>query len=427
MKTINIALLGFGTVGSGVYNAIKSNEEKLKKEFNANLIIKKILVSDKTKKRAEDINPNIFTDNFTDVITDDIDLVVEVMGSMDFAKKCILAAFERGKHVVSANKDLIATYGQELYKAAYENNCFFMYEASVCGGIPILRVINNHLFGEKIEKITGIMNGTTNYILSKMYQEGLEYKDVLSEAQRLGYAEADPTSDVEGYDSARKVAILSSLCFNTYVTFKDVYTEGITNITKQDISYAKKMGYNIKLLGVSKENDGKIEAYIYPAFIPNTCQISNVKDAYNAVYLKSNLLGESMYYAKGAGSLPTASAVLSDIVNIVKNMSLNLPVERLDRNFEKKEILSIDEIFTKYYLRISLKSNIDISLEILSIFENMGIGIVKSIKEDIQNNNTIIVITEKVKESKIKQCIESLKNLNKNLEIGNMIRIEDNI
>lgn len=187
------------------------------------------------------------------------------------------------------------------------------------------------------------------------------------------------------------------------------------------------MGYNIKLLGVSKENDGKIEAYVYPAFIPNTCQISNVKDAYNAVYLKSNLLGESMYYAKGAGSLPTASAVLSDIVNIVKNMSLNLPVERLDRNFEKKEILSIDEIFTKYYLRISLKSNIDISLEILSIFENMGIGIVKSIKEDIQNNNTIIVITEKVKESKIKQCIESLKNLNKNLEIGNMIRIEDNI
>jgi homoserine dehydrogenase len=427
MKTINIALLGFGTVGSGVYNAIKSNEEKLKKEFNANLIIKKILVSDKTKKRAEDINPNIFTDNFTDVITDDIDLVVEVMGSMDFAKKCILAAFERGKHVVSANKDLIATYGQELYKAAYENNCFFMYEASVCGGIPILRVINNHLFGEKIEKITGIMNGTTNYILSKMYQEGLEYKDVLSEAQRLGYAEADPTSDVEGYDSARKVAILSSLCFNTYVTFKDVYTEGITNITKQDISYAKKMGYNIKLLGVSKENDGKIEAYVYPAFIPNTCQISNVKDAYNAVYLKSNLLGESMYYAKGAGSLPTASAVLSDIVNIVKNMSLNLPGERLDRNFEKKEILSIDEIFTKYYLRIGLKSNIDISSEILSIFENMGIGVVKNIKEDIQNNNTIIVITEKVKESKIKQCIESLKNLNKNLEIGNMIRIEDDI
>ena len=427
MRTINIALLGFGTVGSGVYNAIKSNEETLKKELNANLIIKKILVSDKTKKRAEDINPNIFTDNFTDVITDDIDLVVEVMGSMDFAKKCILTAFERGKHVVSANKDLIATYGQELYKAAYENNCFFMYEASVCGGIPILRVINNHLFGEKIEKITGIMNGTTNYILSKMYQEGLEYKDVLSEAQRLGYAEADPTSDVEGYDSARKVAILSSLCFNTYVTFKDVYTEGITNITKQDISYAKKMGYNIKLLGVSKENDGKIEAYVYSAFIPNTCQISNVKDAYNAVYLKSNLLGESMYYAKGAGSLPTASAVLSDIVNIVKNMSLNLPVERLDRNFEKKEILSIDEIFTKYYLRISLKSNIDISLEILSIFENMGIGIVKSIKEDIQDNNTIIVITEKVKESKIKKCIESLKNLNKNLEIGNMIRIEDNI
>ena len=427
MRNINIALLGFGTVGSGVYNAIKSNEEKLKKEFNANLIIKKILVSDKTKKRAEDINPNIFTDNFTDVITDDIDLVVEVMGSMDFAKKCILTAFERGKHVVSANKDLIATYGQELYKAAYENNCFFMYEASVCGGIPILRVINNHLFGEKIEKITGIMNGTTNYILSKMYQEGLEYKDVLSEAQRLGYAEADPTSDVEGYDSARKLAILSSLCFNTYVTFKDVYTEGITNITKQDISYAKKMGYNIKLLGVSKENDGKIEVYVYPAFIPNTCQISNVKDAYNAVYLKSNLLGESMYYAKGAGSLPTASAVLSDIVNIVKNMSLNLPVERLDRNFEKKEILSIDEIFTKYYLRISLKSNIDISSEILSIFENMGIGVVKNIKEDIKDNNTIIVITEKVKESKIKKCIESLKNLNKNLEIGNMIRIEDNI
>ena len=217
MKTVNIALLGFGTVGSGVYEAIRQNNDKYEKTLGLRLEIKKILVSNISKKR--DIDTALLTDNIDEAITDDIDIVIEVMGGIDFAKKCILTAFSKGKSVVSANKDLIANFGKELYEAADKNKVFFMYEASVCGGIPILRTINEHLSGEKISEVTGIVNGTTNFILTKMYQKyGLTFDTVLSEAQELGYAEADPTADVEGLDAARKVAILASLCFSAYVT-----------------------------------------------------------------------------------------------------------------------------------------------------------------------------------------------------------------
>ena len=339
MKTVNIALLGFGTVGSGVYEAIRQNNDKYEKTLGLRLEIKKILVSNINKKR--DIDTALLTDNIDEAITDDIDIVIEVMGGIDFAKKCILTAFSKGKSVVSANKDLIANFGKELYEAADKNRVFFMYEASVCGGIPILRTINEHLSGEKISEVTGIVNGTTNFILTKMYQKyGLTFDTVLSEAQELGYAEADPTADVEGLDAARKVAILASLCFSAYVTFDDVYSEGISKISPEDVKYAKKFDYNIKLLGISKEHQDGIEAHVYPAFIPNTYQISKVNDAYNAVYLKSNILGSSMYYGAGAGSLPTASAVMSDVIDIIKKQISGEKPKKIDEFFENKKIFT---------------------------------------------------------------------------------------
>ena len=426
MNTFNIALLGFGTVGRGLYEAIQINKDRFASELNAQLNIKKILVSDISKKRAEHIASNLFTDKFDDVLSDDIDIVVEVIGSIDTAKKYILSAFSKSKHVVSANKDLIAVSAKQLYEEAYKNKCFFMYEAAVCGGIPILRTINSHFLGEKIEELIGIVNGTTNFILTKMYQNhGLSYESVLSEAQDLGYAEADPTSDVEGYDSARKIAILSSLCFSSYLRLEDVYTEGITKITTDDIKYAKKFGYNIKLLGISKENKEGIQAHVYPAFISNDSQISKVSDAYNAIYLKSNLLGSSMYYGKGAGDLPTASAVLSDIVNIIKNINLSVEVEKIDKNFKRKNILSIDEIYTKYYLRISAKSDLNVINEILSIFDDMNINVSEKLSEKIEDDKyNIVILTEKTQEKHLKNSIEKLKQID-DLKIDNIIRIED--
>lgn len=427
MKVMNIALLGFGTVGTGVYNSIKMNSEKIKKELGLEINIKKILVSNTSKKREFE-DSSLFTDNLDEIINDDeINIVVEVMGGIDFAKKAILSAFEKRKHVVSANKDLIAVNAKLLYEKAFENNCFFMYEASVCGGIPIIRIINNHLFSEKISEVMGIVNGTTNFILTKMYQKyGLTYETVLSEAKELGYAEADPTADVEGYDAARKIAILSSLCFDTYVGFDDVYVEGITKITPEDVKYAKKFGYNIKLLGISKEHEYGIQAHVYPAFIPHSYQISKVSDAYNAVYLKSNALGSSMYYGKGAGSLPTASAVLSDIVNIIRNINQDIKVEKIDRNFKIKNILSIDEISTKYYIRLSIKSGENIISKITSVFDKLSIKTVEMLVENIEQDlYTVVIITEKTKEIKFKQCIEQIKSIDNNLKIENIIRIED--
>lgn len=426
MKNINIALLGFGTVGRGVFDAINMNNDKYIKQLGVKFDIKKILVSDINKKR--DVDTKLLTTDINEAITDEIDIVIEVMGGIDFAKKCILTAFEKGKSVVSANKDLIANHSKELYDNAYKNKVFFMYEASVCGGIPILRTIREHLSSEKISEVTGIVNGTTNFILTKMYQKyGLSYETVLSEAQELGYAEADPTSDVEGLDAARKIAILSSLCFSAYVEFKDVYTEGITKITTEDIKYAKKFDYNIKLLGISKEHDHGIEAHVYPAFIPNSYQIAKVNDAFNAVYIKSNVLGNSMYYGAGAGSLPTASAVMSDVVNITKNILKNEKVTKIDEYFTTKKILSIEDISSKYYIRMLSDAGNNIISKVTTQFNKCNIKTLQIITEQRNDDKyNIVIITEKTNEKQFRNCIDDLKNIGDRLIVENIIRIEEN-
>jgi len=312
-------------------------------------------------------------------------------------------------------------------KAADKNKVFFMYEASVCGGIPILRTIKEHLSGEQISEVTGIVNGTTNFILTKMYQKyGLTFDTVLSEAQELGYAEADPTADVEGLDAARKVAILASLCFSSYVTFDDVYSEGISKISPEDVKYAKKFDYNIKLLGISKEHQDGIEAHVYPAFIPNTYQISKVNDAYNAVYLKSNILGSSMYYGAGAGSLPTASAVMSDVIDIIKKQISGEKPKKIDEFFEKKKILSIDEISCKYYVRFTASTGGGGVSKISGEFAKSNINTL-DILTQLRNDGryTIVIITEKAKEKNFRQCIEQIKKNCDDINVENIIRIEE--
>ena len=286
-KNIKIALLGSGTVGTGVYKLIERQKDELPHKIGANLSVSKVLVRDKNKKR-EGINPEHLTDQWEDIITDDdIQIVVEVMGGIEPARTYITQALQAGKNVVTANKDLMAVHGGELLDIATENGCDLLFEASVAGGIPIIRPLKQCLAGNYISEVMGIVNGTTNFILTKMTHEGMEFDEALALATELGYAEADPTADIEGYDAGRKMAIMASIAFNSRVTFNDVYTEGITNITAKDIKYAEAMGCTIKLLGVAKNTDTGIEVRVHPMLIPSDHPLATVNDSFNAVFVKN--------------------------------------------------------------------------------------------------------------------------------------------
>ena len=297
MKTVKIALLGLGNVGRGVWNILKMNEEEIMKRSGYKVEVAKILVRDKNKPRTVEVLDEIVTTDFNEILNDDsIKIVVEVMGGIEPAKDYILKAMSKKKNVVTANKMLIATNGDELFHKADEEGVMINYEASVAGGIPIIQSINESLTANKIEQLYGIVNGTTNFILSKMELEGSGFYDVLKEAQELGYAEADPTSDIEGYDAQYKLAILASLAFGTKIDIDKVYRQGITNITSLDMEYAKSLGMVIKLLAIVKEKNGKLELRVHPTMIPETHPLANVYDSFNAVFIKGNAVGDLMFY-----------------------------------------------------------------------------------------------------------------------------------
>ena len=315
-----IALLGMGTVGGGVYEIIERQKEEMPFKIGAALEVVKVLVRNKAKY-ADRIPAEKLTDVWEDVIGDDsIDIVVEVMGGIEPARTYIKAALEKGKHVVTANKDLMAMHGHELLELAGEHHCDLLFEAAVAGGIPIIRPLKQCLAGNNITEIMGIINGTTNFILTKMTHEGMEFDEALALATELGYAEADPTADIEGYDAGRKMAIMASIAFNSRVTFDDVYTEGITNITAKDIKYAEAMGCTIKLLGVAKNTESGIEVRVHPMLIPSDHPLATVNDSFNAVFVHGDAVDDAMFYGRGAGELPTASAIAGDVFDVARNI-----------------------------------------------------------------------------------------------------------
>ena len=297
MKKVKIALLGLGNVGRGVYNILIKNKEEIMKRSGYEIEVSKILVRSLDKYRGVEVSNDILTTNFDDIINDDsIKIVVEVMGGIEPAKEYILRAIEKNKHIVTANKMLLATEGKEVFEKADEKKVMFQYEASVAGGIPIINSINENLTANKINELYGIVNGTTNYILSKMELEGLEFDDVLEEAKEKGYAEADPTSDIEGYDAQYKLAILSALSFGTKISVDDVYREGITKIKPIDMKYASDFNMSIKLLAIAKENNGELELRVHPTMIPETHPLANVYDSFNAIFINGNAVGYLMFY-----------------------------------------------------------------------------------------------------------------------------------
>jgi len=315
MEVIKVGMVGLGTVGTGVYRMLKENRDIITKKVGMEVRIVKILVRDREKDRSASVPKELITFDPADILeNDEIDIVIEVMGSVDLAMDYITRALNNKKQVITANKDLIALHEEELSELAYKNGRDLFFEASVAGGIPIIRTLKEDLAGNRIMKIMGIVNGTTNYILTKMTNEGRDYEDVLKEAMALGYAESDPTADVEGLDAARKLAILGTIAFDTKITFNDVYVEGISKITKSDICYANELGYVIKLLAIGSNSSAKTEVRVHPVMIPKSHPLAAVNDVFNAVFVEGNAVGEAMFYGRGAGELPTASAVLGDLV-----------------------------------------------------------------------------------------------------------------
>lgn len=431
MKTVKIALLGLGNVGRGVWNILKMNEEEIMKRSGYKVEVAKILVRDKNKPRTVEVPEEIVTTDFNEILNDDsIKIVVEVMGGINPAKDYILKAMSKKKNVVTANKMLIATGGDELFHKADEEGVMINYEASVAGGIPIIQSINESLTANKIEQLYGIVNGTTNFILSKMELEGSGFDDVLKEAQRLGYAEADPSSDIEGYDAQYKLAILASLAFGTKIDIDKVYREGITKITSLDMEYAKSLGMVIKLLAIVKEKNGKLELRVHPTMIPETHPLANVYDSFNAVFVKGNAVGDLMFYGRGAGDLPTGSAVVADIISIIRDdIASENSRSAVKNELWKKELMDINEVESRYYIRLTVEDKPGVLADLTAILGYNKVSlrsVMQKGKSRTKDGGVILVLTtHHTTEADVKASLETMKKLESVKGIDNLIRIED--
>lgn len=426
MKTVKIALLGFGTVSQGTFNLLQDNVDLITNRSGVTIEISKIFV------RSPDKYTNItlpstaqYVTNIDDVLNDEsIAIVVELMGGTTFANDCVEAALKHGKSVVTANKDLLAEAGPYLFDLAYKNHVDLRFEASVLGGIPIIRTLYDSLGGNRITELVGIMNGTTNFILSKMTDEGLSYGDVLKEAQDLGYAEADPTADVEGLDAARKLAILASISFNRRIFFEDVTVEGITNIDTEDISFGKEFGYNIKLIGIAKESSKGLSLNVYPAFVPLTHPLASVRGSYNAIYIKGNGIDDAMFYGRGAGSLPTGSSVVSDIMEVAKNVAFESTGRFKPFYFDQKNIYSPGKIQSSYYMRLAVDNKTGVLAKIATKLAEQKISVLSIVQRNKDPETAVLaIVTSKCPHSYILNLIDSFNSLRSVKEVSSVIRI----
>ena len=426
MKTVKIALLGFGTVSQGTFNLLQDNVDLITNRSGVTIEISKIFVRNPDKYTNITLPSTAqYVTNIDDVLNDEsIAIVVELMGGTTFAKDCVEAALKHGKSVVTANKDLLAEAGPYLFDLAYKNHVDLRFEASVLGGIPIIRTLYDSLGGNRITELVGIMNGTTNFILSKMTDEGLSYGDVLKEAQDLGYAEADPTADVEGLDAARKLAILASISFNRRIFFEDVTVEGITNIDTEDISFGKEFGYNIKLIGIAKESSKGLSLNVYPAFVPLTHPLASVRGSYNAIYIKGNGIDDAMVYGRGAGSLPTGSSVVSDIMEVAKNVAFESTGRFKPFYFDQKNIYSPGKIQSSYYMRLAVDNKTGVLAKIATKLAEQKISVLSIVQRNKDPETAVLaIVTSKCPHSYILNLIDSFNSLRSVKEVSSVIRI----
>ena len=423
-KIVQVGLLGFGTVGSGVVRVLTDNSQLIAQRAGTEIAIKKILVRDLNKKRALSTAAELTTDPAAVIGDPEIDIVVELLGGEEPARTLMLEALNRGKHVVTANKDVMAKYGRELFEAAEKNNVNLLFEASVGGGIPIIRPLKRCLAANRISEVMGIVNGTTNYMLDKMTAEGMDFATVLAEAQAKGYAEADPTADVGGLDAARKIAILASIAFGTRVRLDDVSAEGITKIEPEDIDYGRELGYVIKLLAIAQETDKGVNARVHPAFIPTTHPLAAVRDAFNAIFIRGDAVGDAMFYGRGAGSLPTASAVCADIMEAARDIVHNSSNRILCTCFEEKRISPISETESPYYIRLLAEDKPGVMAAIAGAVGAQQVSLNSVIqKRRVGTRAEIVLITYKVKDEDLQLAVQTLSGLSVVNKVSTVIRV----
>ena len=423
-KPIRIALLGLGTVGSGVYKLIERRAQEMPQIAGAPIEISHILVRNTAKERPG-VDASLLTDNWSDIVNDpEVSIVVELMGGMEPAHTYIAEALKAGKNVVTANKDLIAMHGGDLLDLAAEHQCDLQFEASVAGAIPIIRPLQQCLAGNEISEIMGIVNGTTNYILTRMTQDNMEFADALAMATELGYAEADPTADIEGYDAGRKVAIMASIAFHSRVTFDDVYTEGITNIQSTDIRYARELGKAIKLLGVACNTEDGIEVRVHPMLIPASHPLATVNDAFNAVFVHGDALDDAMFMGRGAGELPTASAVMGDIIDTARNLLMGCTGRIGCTCYKNVPVKSIEDIRSKYYIRLNVENRMGVLAGVSGVLGNNGVSMSQVLQKQAAGDSAeLVVITDTVRERHIRDALLILENMSMVHEVSSVIRV----
>lgn len=424
MKPIQVGLLGIGTVGSGVYNVLKRNQAEIKRRAGRGIEI--AMVADLDVARAQAVvggETRVVKDAYDVIANPDIDIVIELIGGYGVARTLVMAAIDKGKHVVTANKALLAVHGTEIFAAAHKKGVMVAFEAAVAGGIPIIKALREGLTANSIEWIAGIINGTTNFILSEMRDKGLDFDVVLKEAQRLGYAEADPTFDIEGIDAAHKATIMSAIAFGVPVQFDRAYVEGITKLAAQDIHYAEQLGYRIKLLGITKRVPKGIELRVHPCLVPAKRLIANVEGAMNAVMVQGDAVGTTLYYGKGAGSEPTASAVIADLVDITRLHTADAANRVPHLAFQPDQmsgetILPMSEVVTSYYLRLRVADQAGVLAKVASLLAEAGISIDAMLQREASavggegsTHTDLILLTHGVREGKMNEVIAQMQGL----------------
>jgi homoserine dehydrogenase len=427
-KDIGIGLLGLGTVGSGVAEVLVTKADSLAEQAGLPLVLRKVAERDVNKRRSARLSPNVLTSNPEEVLSHpEVDIVIELIGGEHPAKELIERAIANGKHAVTANKEVIAKYGYELFSLARKHNTDLRYEASVGSGIPLISSFQQELAANKISAIQAILNGTTNYILTRMAQEGLDFAATLKQAQELGYAEADPANDIEGRDTAYKLVILSNLAFQTKFVPQDVYCEGISSIASRDFLYAREFGYAIKLLAIAKRDGDKVEMRVHPVFIPQNSQLAKVDGVYNAVEVETDLAGKLVFYGEGAGSLRAASAVVADVLAIARNIYRgvnNVPEVRLNQRVTVKPM---SEVTTRYYFRLNAPDRPGVLAQISKVLGDNSISISSVIQRESDpaaKTAVIVIMTYPAEEKRVQKALEQLKQLPVVNEVSNFIRVE---
>jgi homoserine dehydrogenase len=427
-KAIGIGLLGLGTVGSGVAEVLATRADSLAEQAGLSLILKKVLVRDANKRRSVEVSPNLLTSHPEEVLSHpEVDIVIELIGGEHPATEYIERAIASGKHVVTANKEVMAKHGYALFSLAGKHNADLRYEASVGSGIPLISSFQQDLAANRISAIQAILNGTTNYILTRMAQEGLDFASTLKQAQKLGYAEADPANDIEGIDAAYKLVILSNLAFRTKFVPQDVYHEGISNIAARDFLYAKEFGYAIKLLAIAKRDDDKVEMRVHPVFIPQDSQLAKVDGVYNAVEVETDLAGKLVFYGEGAGALRASSAIMADVLAIARNIYRgvnNVPELRLNQRVTAKPM---SEVKTRYYLRLNAPDRPGVLSQISKVLGDNSISISSVIQKEsdlVAQTAIIVIMTYPAKEKEVQKALKQLRQLPEVNEVSNFIRVE---